>query len=40
MQVLNKNTHFLFNDKSNLGKKIEKSLKILRAVANFKKSSN
>ena len=21
MQVLNKNTHFLFNDKSNLGKK-------------------
>ena len=40
MQVLNTNTHFLFNDKPNLGKKIAKSLKILRVVANFKKSTN
>ena len=40
MQVLNKNTQFLFNNKPNLGKKIAKSLKILRVVANFKKSTN
>ena len=41
MQVLNTNTHFLFNDKPNLGKKkIAKSLKILRIMANFKKSTN
>ena len=40
MQVLKKNTQFIFNDKPNLGKKIAKSLKILRAVANFKNSTN
>ena len=40
MQVLNKNTQFLFNDNPNLRKKMAKSLKILRVVANFKNSSN
>ena len=30
MQVLNTNTQFLFNDKPNLGKKIAKSLKIIK----------
>ena len=40
MQVLNKNTQFIFNDKANLGKKNAKSLKILRVVANFKNSTN
>ena len=39
MQVLKKITQFLFNDKTNLGKKIEKRLKILTVVANFKKST-
>ena len=40
MQVLNKNTQFLFHDKPNFGKKIAKILKILRVVANFKNSTN
>ena len=40
MQVLKKNTQFILNDKPNLGKKIAKSLKILRVVANFKNSTN
>ena len=40
MKVLNKITQFLFNDEPNLGKKIVKSLKILKVVANFKKSTN
>ena len=39
MQVLNKNTQLLFNVKPNFGKKIAKILKILRVVANFKKST-
>ena len=39
MQILKKITQFLFNDKTSLGKKNEKSLKILRVVANFKKSA-
>ena len=38
MQILKKITQFLFNDKTSLGKN-EKSLKILRVVANFKKST-
>ena len=40
MQVLNKNIQFIFNDEPNLGKKIAKSLKTLRVVANFKKYTN
>ena len=41
MQVLNKNTQFISNDKPNLGKKEKaKSIKILMKVANFKKSAN
>ena len=40
MKVLNKITQFLFNDEPNLDKKIAKSLKILKVVANFKKSTN
>ena len=37
MQVLNKNTQIIFNNKPNLGKKL---WKVLRVVANFKKSTN
>ena len=40
MQVLNKNTQFIFNDEPNLGTKIAKSFKILWVVTNFKKSTN
>ena len=40
MQVLNKNTQFLIDDKRNFGKKNAKILKMLRVVANFKKSTN
>ena len=39
MEVLNNNTGFLVNDRLNLGKKIAKSLKILKVVINFKTSN-